>query len=298
MDEAAAAASDAEKASKALDASLKALGLDPKKINQPLADIEQAFADLAANPAVRGDQILAGLKAALKSSDTYDDINALGGALTQAFVNGRLSADEFSKATLMLADQQKKVSDTMERTTGTSKAQTDELKKQEEQTRKTEEAAAKMALELEKLASNERIKTMEFKVAFDIAQLEADTARIQSAFESINVGIESTGGVLGNLFGMFDKLGSLDSSAYRAVFDQIDKENTLREQSFDLQKKLTEAQIENMRAQTRSLEQGDALIKIDGAGLQPHLEAFMWEILRTIQVRVNSDGLGMLLGVP
>ena len=39
-----------------------------------------------------------------------------------------------------------------------------------------------------------------------------------------------------------------------------------------------------------------ALIKIDGAGLQPHLEAFMWEILRTIQTRVNADGLKLLLG--
>ena len=45
------------------------------------------------------------------------------------------------------------------------------------------------------------------------------------------------------------------------------------------------------------MESGDALIKIDGAGLQPHLEAFMWEILRTIQTRVNRDGLAMLLGV-
>jgi len=35
---------------------------------------------------------------------------------------------------------------------------------------------------------------------------------------------------------------------------------------------------------------------VDGAGLQPHLEAFMWEILQTIQVRVNQDGLEMLLG--
>ena len=37
-------------------------------------------------------------------------------------------------------------------------------------------------------------------------------------------------------------------------------------------------------------------IKITGDGLQPHLEAFMWEILKAIQVRVNADGLKMLLG--
>jgi ribosomal protein S9 len=70
-----------------------------------------------------------------------------------------------------------------------------------------------------------------------------------------------------------------------------------REQSFELQKELTRAQIDAIKAQTRAVEGGDALIKIDGAGLQPQLEAFMWEILRTIQVRVNQQGLKLLLGV-
>lgn len=173
----------------------------------------------------------------------------------------------------------------------------DSSAKAAKESQKAAEAAQKMALELEKIASNERIKVMEFKAKIDVARIEADAEKVKAAFNSINVGIESTGDVLGNLFGMFDKLGSLDSTAYRAIFDQIAKENGLREQSFNLQKQLTEAQIENMRAQTDRMRSGDALIKIDGAGLKPHLEAFMWEILRTIQMRVNRDGLQMLLGV-
>lgn len=56
-------------------------------------------------------------------------------------------------------------------------------------------------------------------------------------------------------------------------------------------------QIASMRAQLKAMENGNPLIKIDGAGLQPHLEAFMWEILKAIQVRVNQQGLKMLLGV-
>jgi hypothetical protein len=53
-----------------------------------------------------------------------------------------------------------------------------------------------------------------------------------------------------------------------------------------------------MKARTKAMERGDAMIKINGDGLQPHLEAFMWEIIRTVQVRVNEDGMGMLLGSP
>ncbi|WP_205631968.1 hypothetical protein [Ectothiorhodospira sp. BSL-9] len=43
------------------------------------------------------------------------------------------------------------------------------------------------------------------------------------------------------------------------------------------------------------------MIQVDGAGLQPHLEAFMWEILPANdsgrEVRVNADGGAMLLGM-
>jgi len=181
-------------------------------------------------------------------------------------------------------------------TATTDKATTAAIKSAAE-LEKQKEAVAKLALELEKIASNERIKTMEFKANIDVARIKADAEKVQAAFASINVGIESTGDMLGKLFGLFDKLGNLDSTAYRAVFDQIDKENVLREKSFQLQEKLTQAQIDNLNAQTKALASGDAIIKIDGAGLQPHLEAFMWEILKAVQVRANRDGLAFLLGV-
>lgn len=190
-----------------------------------------------------------------------------------------------------------KASEAFLKNTGYVKQNTDELKKQTDATEKAKENAAKLALELEKLASNERIKTLEFKAEIDVARIQADAEKVKAAFESISVGIQSTGDVLGKLFGLFNSLDSLDSSARNALFQQIEKENTLREKSFELQKQLTEAQIENMRAQTQQLQSGDALIKIDGAGLQPQLEAFMWEILKAIQVRVNRDGLKLLLGV-
>lgn len=152
-------------------------------------------------------------------------------------------------------------------------------------------------IELEKIASNERIKLIEAKVQIDIARVQADAEKVIAAFDSINNTVTSTGDVLGKLFSLFGDYSSLDWAAIRAIEDQIDKENGFRQQALELQKRLTEAQIQQMEAQTRSLERGDAMIQIDGAGLQPHLEAFMWEILRAIQVRVNQDGLKMLLGV-
>lgn len=155
----------------------------------------------------------------------------------------------------------------------------------------TKDAEVKLA----ELASNERIKFMEFKVALDVAQIEADTKRIQAAFESINVTIESTGGVISAALGALkdaDTWGDI-----RIIERQLDLENKRRDEALDMQKKLTQAQIDVMRAQIDAMARGDALIQIDGAGLQPHLEAFMWEILRAIQVRVNADGAAMLFGL-
>ena len=149
-------------------------------------------------------------------------------------------------------------------------------------------------LKLMELQSNERIRLIEIKAELDVADIEAQTRRVESAFESLNVGIESTGNTITELFGLLTQSDSF--------FDRIDlrraieRETKFREQEFALQRELIETQIDNLRAKTAALDRGDALIQIDGAGLQPHLEAFMWEILRTIQTRVNEDGMEMLLG--
>jgi hypothetical protein len=55
------------------------------------------------------------------------------------------------------------------------------------------------------------------------------------------------------------------------------------------QNELVDAQIDSLRERTRRMQSGCALIEVDGSGLQPHLEAFMWEILCSIQLRVNED---------
>ncbi len=265
----------------------KKLGFTAKSIG---ADFVAAFATIVKSADSTGDEISKALKVVIPKIDNTEELESVVSSLQKAAEDGKITWERYGV-------EVDKASQSFLKNTGYVKENASEVKKQADEVKKAEDAAAKLGLELEKLASNERIKTMEFRAEIDVARIQADAEKVTAAFESINVGIESTGDVLGNLFGMFDKLGTLDSSAYRAVFDQIDKENTLRQQSFDLQKKLTEAQIENMRAQTARFQSGDALITIDGAGLQPHLEAFMWEILRTVQTRVNQEGLSLLLGV-
>lgn len=267
-------------------AALKALGVDSKKVN---ADLIDAFETVASSATVTGKEISAGFGAALKSAANLDDINKLGGAITQAFVNGRLSADEFGRATVQLGEAQQKLLDPANKAA-------EAIKKTADETQRAKENTDKLTLELEKLASNERIKLIEAKVQLDIAQLQEDTKRVEAAFNSINEVIGSTNDLMGDLFNIL-AAPNLDWAQIRAIEDQIAKENDIKKGQLDLQRKLIEAQVANLNAQTAQIQKGDALIKIDGAGLQPHLEGFMWEILRTIQMRANRDGKALLLGL-
>jgi len=290
---------DLEKASKDVDKALKELGIDPKKFEEPIANIIKAFTDLAKNPAVRGDELLSGLLVTLdkieKGPAGGANIKTVGAAIEEAFKRGALSADQYAAATNALQVKQSGLWDGMIKTTGSLQEQKKAHEEAAKAAEKQKDQAFTLRLELEKLYSNERIKTIEAKVKLDIAEFEYKAKIVESAFESINTSIDSTGKLLGDLWKLMDN-PSMTFSDKWALEDQIEKENALREKAFKLQEKLTEATIAQINAQLKAYSNGDALIKIDGAGLQPHLEAFMWEILRTIQVRVNADGLKLLLG--
>ncbi|WP_231365735.1 phage tail tape measure protein [Thioalkalivibrio sp. ALMg3] len=163
--------------------------------------------------------------------------------------------------------------------------------------RATEEAVEQsddLKIALEELASNERIRYMEFQANMNVAEVEAQTAQVEAAFGSINNTMDSTAQMLDGLFG---QLGDASAWDRLDIKSQIDRENKIREEAHQKQMKMLDEHIRNLEARTDAMQRGDAAIKIEGDGLQPHLEAFMWEILRTIQVRVNEDGLEMLTGV-
>ena len=164
-----------------------------------------------------------------------------------------------------------------------------------EDTKKAEEATRKWNEEVAKMNFQEKLKLIESQTKITTATIEADAKKTVAAFESIGASITSTGEVLSTLFGAMAGMDTFGEK-WHLFKDQVEKENEHRDRSFELQKELTEAQIAQMKAQTDALLKGDGLIKIDGAGLKPHLEAFMWEILSEIQVKVNKDGLKMLLG--
>ena len=137
---------------------------------------------------------------------------------------------------------------------------------------------------------------IEGAASVNVARIQADASTVVSAFESISNTVNSTGESITSLFGL---LGSADISKFDKldIRDQIRDEAEAREKALLRENKLIDAQIRKLNAQTDALRGGNALIKISGDGLRPHLEAFMFEILESIQLTVNAQGQELLLGL-
>ncbi|MCD1631346.1 phage tail tape measure protein [Marinobacter shengliensis] len=221
--------------------------------------------------------------------------------LTDAVSESGGALGEISRTTKELSDNNRSLQLGYDETTGkinsfsgtivkSGKSIDDTAKKTEELVKQSEA----YQLKLLDIASNERIAVIESKVKLDIAEVEANAQRVEAIAKTISDTFESTGSVITDLFGGFD---DASRTTQIELSKQIREEQAMRKQALDDQSKLTQAEVDYIRQKTRALQRGDAMIKVDGAGLQPHLEAFMFEILREIQVRVNADGEEMLLGL-
>ena len=149
-------------------------------------------------------------------------------------------------------------------------------------------------VKMEEIASNERIKNIEAAVSIKTEGLKADAERVKSVFASIDNTVTSTGDTLNSLFGNYANADSWDKLK---IDSQIRLENKRRQEALDLQKKMAEKEMERIEAQIQAMNRGDALIKIEGDGLKPELEAFMWKILSLIRVRANAEFSDYLLGI-
>ena len=112
----------------------------------------------------------------------------------------------------------------MIRTTGTIQDQKKAHDEAAKATEKQKDQAFQLRIELEKLASNERIKLIESKVKLDVAEFEYKAKIVEAGFQSINTSIESTGKQIGDLWKLMEN-PNLTFSDKWSLEDQIEKEN-------------------------------------------------------------------------
>jgi TP901 family phage tail tape measure protein len=150
-------------------------------------------------------------------------------------------------------------------------------------------------LEHARIQSDAAKEMFRIKADVDIAEIEAATARIETLSQTTADMFADTGDTISS---MVDALIGADSINERfAVERQIRKEQEYREQLLEMQKQLNDATIAEIEARKQAIERGDALIKVNGDGLAPHLEMIMYELLEQIQIRASEEGVNLLLGL-
>lgn len=134
-------------------------------------------------------------------------------------------------------------------------------------------------------------------VDLKVAEIEAQTARIQAAFNSLDNGITSTGQTLSSLADTFANSGNLDEGKQRFLRDIVDAENKRRQQEFDLQKELIGNQNDLLKAKINRMNSGQALITVDSGTLAPELDSLFEKVLKHVQIKATEEGQSLLLGL-
>lgn len=223
---------------------------------------------------------------------TSEQIRSALARVQEAFSAGDINDQQYRNLTAALLE----LKDGSEAAARGQEVLSGEVLSSEEAILKARQAVLDQTVALEELASNERIKNMEFAVDFQIAQMEADAKKVEAILNATSATIASTGEAAAS---MFDTLsgGDLSFRDQWSARDAIDQQMDIQQQAADQQGALIEAQIAQLRARTQALKSGDGLIKISSDGLEPALEMIMWEVLEKIQMRANAEGAEFLLGL-
>ena len=145
--------------------------------------------------------------------------------------------------------------------------------------------------------SNKRYEIdVKANVDLKIAEIEADTQRIQAAFQASSEVIGTLTQATTDLWGVFagKDIGrfaqmNIEDAALR-MEDRLNEELRLK-------REMNEAIIAKMQAETYRLESGEALISIDARELAPELELVFDKILKYTQVKASQQGLSFLVGL-
>lgn len=168
------------------------------------------------------------------------------------------------------------------------------LKKTGEALDKTTKKSDDYYVQLLKIASDERTKTIETEVKFNIAQLEASVEKSKVLFGSIDNAVNNTSMTITSLFDDLRQAGT--GSQKWGIEDQIQKEDERRKQEFDLQKKLVEQQIELNDIRIKNMRDGKGLISVQlDQSVSPALEMVLQEFVKHLQVWVDESADAYLL---
>jgi len=107
---------------------------------------------------------------------------------------------------------------------------------------------------------------------------------------------------MSGLADLFDKIKEVGGGSDQRQMEQaLIRQLELRNQAIAAQTRLTQTQAGIAEQMARAADvmwsssQNENIIKLEASGVEPEIEAFMWKILKKIQVRANESGQEFLL---
>lgn len=133
----------------------------------------------------------------------------------------------------------------------------------------------------------------EYEAKVEIADIEAAAARLESIASLVGESFANTGDTIAAMVGALN-----NASGYAAltITKALERESERRDELLELQKGLTQAEIDLTKARTAKLEAGGGLIEIQASGVYPELELVLQKIIERAQIAANAEGIGFLLG--
>lgn len=150
-------------------------------------------------------------------------------------------------------------------------------------------------LKMEELASNERLKSMQFNFELNTKSLEIEGEKAKKIIDNLGIAIQTSSDLLSGLFD--NLLNTNDFGDKWLIEQQIDKQNDRLDEQFKLEKKLVEQQIKMNDARLKKLQSGDdSLIKVElDPAINPAIESVLKEFVKYLQVWVSESAEDYLL---
>ncbi len=187
------------------------------------------------------------------------------------------NSPEIAAAMASLETQTGRIPKAMEKAKDETKAQSD-----------------KLLTDLEQIASDERIKSLEFSFKLDEIALQGEVDMAIRMIENIGTVVTSTGDLIGDLTG---QLNSNTGSSRRIIEQQIEADSKARALAMDDAHKAAEQLYRLQEEKIKRYQSGDASIKVEAAGLTAPLEMIWDEILKVIQIKASAEGQALLEGL-
>lgn len=153
------------------------------------------------------------------------------------------------------------------------------------------EQTQELEVQLNQIASNEKIAAMEFTADIQVAQFESQAKQIVAQLDAMAEGLTSNNELVGELFSHeapnWDKFGFATEAA---IEDANKRANGLNDSIIAM----NEAQVDRLKAQTKILREGGSEITINADNLAPELQALLESLIDNIRISAVNNGLEIL----